>query len=106
MGAKLSRCDAPPAPPPLPSTNSPPPPPPDADEKGEAAAEKNDSISEAISSVSAYSNPGPWEAFNSECKRVVFLDTFDGAKVRGKLERKEEKRREERACRRKRGSLL
>mmetsp|Transcript_9086 Transcript_9086/g.18171 ORF Transcript_9086/g.18171 Transcript_9086/m.18171 type:complete len:339 (+) Transcript_9086:138-1154(+) len=81
MGAKLSRCDAPPAPPPLPSTNSPPPPPPDADEKGEAAAEKNDSISEAISSVSAYSNPGPWEAFNSECKRVVFLDTFDGAKV-------------------------
>jgi len=82
MGASLSRqyikyakCDAPP-PPPSPvggevDTSTGVPPPPSSDM----------SIEEAAKASTAYVNPGPFEALNSEAKKYVFVDTFDGARL-------------------------
>lgn len=56
-----TRCDdaAPPPPPPL-------------------SSEALDSISAAAGSVSAYANPGPFEAATMDAKRLVMLDTYEG----------------------------
>ncbi|GMI07411.1 hypothetical protein TrLO_g7585 [Triparma laevis f. longispina] len=73
MGSSQSSCDTPPPPPPPTAPTAAPPPPPSVDE--------NDDIAKAAANATAYSNPGPWEAFNSDIKRYLFVDTFDGARV-------------------------
>ncbi|GMH93569.1 hypothetical protein TrVE_jg6862 [Triparma verrucosa] len=83
MGASQSSycadgSQAPPPPPPSPTSNDSqqeaPPPPPSLDSE-------NDDIAKAAANATAYANPGPWEAFNSDIKRYLFVDTFDGARV-------------------------
>ena len=87
MGASASRCDAkeqsslPPAPaaPPLPAEGSGG----GGDgSKGSGGGSGGDkSIEEAAAAVSAYGNPGMWENLANEAKRLVFVDTFDGARL-------------------------
>ena len=87
MGASASRCDAkeqsslppPPAAPPLPAEGSGG----GGDgSKGSGGGSGGDkSIEEAAAAVSAYGNPGMWENLANEAKRLVFVDTFDGARL-------------------------
>ena len=86
-GNPVVRCDAPP--PPLPpvtpndatassnsnsSSSSPPPPPP------EEVIDEEDAIAKAAREVSGVKNPGSYEHASSEIKRLVSLDTTDGAR--------------------------
>ena len=81
------RCDAAPPPPPPALLDAPPssgggsasqasPPPP------AATADTGDSaIAEAAAAATAYSNPGPFEGLSNAAKALVYVDTFDGARV-------------------------
>eukprot|EP00978_Attheya_sp_CCMP212_P015017 scaffold38589_cov40-Attheya_sp.AAC.1 len=88
-----TQCEAP-APPPLPplggDMGAPPPPPapeqeststPSSSSSSEAPSYSSDSIADAAKVVSAVPNPGPFEQANMDAKRLVALDTFDGARV-------------------------
>ncbi|KAL3936541.1 MAG: hypothetical protein SGBAC_008156 [Bacillariaceae sp.] len=68
-----TKCEAAPPPPPPAGTETPSSPPPVDDSSSET-----DSISAAAKSVSAYSNPGPFEQASQEAKYLVMLDTHDG----------------------------
>jgi mitochondrial import receptor subunit TOM40 len=75
-GSTTTQCDAaPPAPPPIESSN----------ESSSSSlpldgssGEDDSSIAAAAATVSAYSNPGPFEQASQDAKGVVMLDTHDG----------------------------
>eukprot|EP00569_Conticribra_weissflogii_P019894 CAMPEP_0171420518 /NCGR_PEP_ID=MMETSP0881-20121228/34_1 /TAXON_ID=67004 /ORGANISM="Thalassiosira weissflogii, Strain CCMP1336" /LENGTH=256 /DNA_ID=CAMNT_0011938819 /DNA_START=32 /DNA_END=798 /DNA_ORIENTATION=+ len=92
-----ARCDAPLPPPPLPSSSggtesiskSPPPPPPLTSPSSSTTSSnppppptpEEDSISQAVASVSSCPNPGPLEAATWDVRRLTSLDTYDGLRV-------------------------
>lgn len=79
MKGSRVRCDAPPPPPSLPpplpdesSSSSPPPPPP--------SVEEEDAIAKAAKDATSVASPGPYEGATMDVKRLVTLDTVDGAR--------------------------
>jgi mitochondrial import receptor subunit TOM40 len=74
-GSTTTQCDAAP-PPPLPETSSNEPS--SSSLPIDESSGEDDSIAAAAATVSAYSNPGPFEQASQDAKQVVMLDTHDG----------------------------
>lgn len=71
-GGNTTKCDAAPPPPPLDNEAS------SENLPVKGSSSEDEAITAAASSVSAYSNPGPFEQAAQEAKQVVMLDTHDG----------------------------